>query len=1272
MTYSESFSDNLYKDASESTVSGWDPAAYASPSLVGPAVKLSLTGSRFTASQSGNLNLQVVSTASGAIGHSKKSSYAADDIVVLGKTKGNICLLGYYSFASGWMVSAPSLDTSAFHLISEINDCGPGAAIAVADVNQDGLDDITVITIDDPNDGATVTSAALLINSNNGAQFSQVDLTSAMQSAHLSWHGRGNPIVLTDIDGDGALDLLALRSYGNTAQVLAFLGSPLLPQAGFGNTPVVLVPYLPVSRPIADVGVPPSGGADCLKAASSVSRGATGLGAADFNNDGLTDLVVAAPDDSALWVLLQQTTGGYAQPIAVPLASGSQSVWARDVDGDGNPDLLTLQVADGCNAASNRALALYNSSLDGHFDQLSAAVAASTAQASIGTPLTQPVTQGTSFSRFATGVFFADPNVNSNFTVAKAYPAANLYAVTARAQSLDVLADAGRSQDKCLTSATVNISAHPSTSGNITFWLSADDGVTFEPLTSDELAGTVAHPFVNAGSELVWRADFFAPAAGSLNGTDALYSPAARHRPTLNAITLTANLLPPFTYSRAAAAMASWLSNGNTQDFLISAAAQVPNQYGFLTAVPLQTLSSSAANNVETITTTRGVSSQNDNAQGQTTSIAPAWNAGTLLAQRAGASRTLFGAYTPSGTQALSALGVTTWPTSRVEISAAELSGPSTNPPLQQLMGLPDSTKLDLLRFINSGMNDTMGNKLYDPGHSSPVVLGAPSQDANLMGQGTVAAAYASYQVDQAARGPVILLGSNGGMLHAFDGPSGAEIWAFTPRNLLPKLREQAQRQTVAGAPSVVRYRHQYFVDGPITVADIYAGNRWRTVAVVGQGQGADANNASHYFAVDVTNPNAPAPLWEVGQAGLDPSVTCDGQAASAKTPQCNNRSDLQCCPYGSTYFCAPATSTCAQAPPSMGQALSKAAIGRVQTSTGDAWVAFFASGYNTIGVPNVGRTLYAVDAYTGAAMGTWTLPDIAASSGNMALPTSVVAGVKLVDADGDGFVDRLYVGDLAGRMWKLNTWATAAVTSSGAMANPNQWATCLMYDAGAGAGGSRGAAPITATAAAAVMGTEAVNVYFGTGGDDSAPTENNYTFFGIRDSDPINVCSSNKHTGVLIAAQGEFAIEDASAGFRFWAEPTIVDGVAVYFSSFSGSLERIGDLAELDDQVSHLYGVAIRPYTGAQGQNYRAGQSVLGNSTAFYNVNGALRTAPVERGAPVEPVTRAYQASAAATTPTQLLIQEGQGSVLRLDTTGAQINKPPVMKRVRWRQVLF
>ena len=48
-------------------------------------------------------------------------------------------------------------------------------------------------------------------------------------------------------------------------------------------------------------------------------------------------------------------------------------------------------------------------------------------------------------------------------------------------------------------------------------------------------------------------------------------------------------------------------------------------------------------------------------------------------------------------------------------------------------------------------------------------------------------------------------------MLHAFNGATGAEVFAYVPRGVqMAQLKELSARS----------YTHRYFVDGPITVSD--------------------------------------------------------------------------------------------------------------------------------------------------------------------------------------------------------------------------------------------------------------------------------------------------------------------------------------------------------------------------------------------------------------------------------------------------------------------
>ncbi|ADO76051.1 pilus assembly protein PilY [Stigmatella aurantiaca] len=125
--------------------------------------------------------------------------------------------------------------------------------------------------------------------------------------------------------------------------------------------------------------------------------------------------------------------------------------------------------------------------------------------------------------------------------------------------------------------------------------------------------------------------------------------------------------------------------------------------------------------------------------------------------------------------------------------------------------------------------------------------------------------AYEKYVAEAGGRDKVLLVGSNGGMLHAFhagqrlftdaasglgqyDAGTGRELWAFVPPDVLPKLR-----------PNVGK--HASLLDGTAMVRQVWMdGGGWaeqdgvkqpeefRTVVVMGTGRGG-----VHHFALDVT-----------------------------------------------------------------------------------------------------------------------------------------------------------------------------------------------------------------------------------------------------------------------------------------------------------------------------------------------------------------------------------------------------------------------------------
>lgn len=115
---------------------------------------------------------------------------------------------------------------------------------------------------------------------------------------------------------------------------------------------------------------------------------------------------------------------------------------------------------------------------------------------------------------------------------------------------------------------------------------------------------------------------------------------------------------------------------------------------------------------------------------------------------------------------------------------------------------------------------------------------------------------YLAFKTAQANRKGVVYVGSNDGMLHAFDAATGDELWAFIPTAVRSDIYKLADVSFTTD--------HRFFVDGSPVAADVYASGTWRTILVFGLGAGGKS-----YVAMDVTNPSSPSLLWEFTDANL-------------------------------------------------------------------------------------------------------------------------------------------------------------------------------------------------------------------------------------------------------------------------------------------------------------------------------------------------------------------------------------------------------------------
>jgi type IV pilus assembly protein PilY1 len=133
---------------------------------------------------------------------------------------------------------------------------------------------------------------------------------------------------------------------------------------------------------------------------------------------------------------------------------------------------------------------------------------------------------------------------------------------------------------------------------------------------------------------------------------------------------------------------------------------------------------------------------------------------------------------------------------------------------------------------------------------------------------------YGAYKTAKASRAGRVYVGSNDGMLHAFDAATGQEVWAYIPSFVLPQLYKLADKQYSTN--------HQYFVDGTPETGDICpnapsstcTAGQWKTILVGGLNLGGKG-----YYALDITDPAAPQLLWEFTDANMgytygNPTIT--------------------------------------------------------------------------------------------------------------------------------------------------------------------------------------------------------------------------------------------------------------------------------------------------------------------------------------------------------------------------------------------------------------
>ncbi|NIO08776.1 MAG: hypothetical protein GTO40_12485, partial [Deltaproteobacteria bacterium] len=254
----------------------------------------------------------------------------------------------------------------------------------------------------------------------------------------------------------------------------------------------------------------------------------------------------------------------------------------------------------------------------------------------------------------------------------------------------------------------------------------------------------------------------------------------------------------------------------------------------------------------------------------------------------------------------------------------------------------------------------------------------------------------------------VVYAGANDGMLHAFwDGdtavhPGGSELWAYIPMTLLPYVKylsgdSQVPAFYVDGSPKV--YLKDVNDDGRIRKID---GDT--AILISGLRRGGQ-----HYFALDVTDPENPEVPAGWADWGIWESTTVWRSTGMIGPDMTTDSSDYATAAY--PYL-------------EMGQSWSTPVIEMINDGGTLKPVAFIGAGYDQNqdnAVPaadTMGRGVYAVNVLTGSPV--WTYTNAESASMTHSVPSALAA----LDTTGSGTVDRLYVGNTGGKLWRFEIGA--------------------------------------------------------------------------------------------------------------------------------------------------------------------------------------------------------------------------------------------------------
>ncbi|MGD8523332.1 MAG: PilC/PilY family type IV pilus protein [Desulfobacterales bacterium] len=389
------------------------------------------------------------------------------------------------------------------------------------------------------------------------------------------------------------------------------------------------------------------------------------------------------------------------------------------------------------------------------------------------------------------------------------------------------------------------------------------------------------------------------------------------------------------------------------------------------------------------------------------------------------------------------------------------------------VLGNPTHTPAEVINFVR-GADVIDEDEDGDSAENRSIITGDVLHSEPLVFQ---------YIFPDSSSKTMVYFGANDGMLHAVldvtdpnvdvdndETSHGIEAWGFIPPDQLHRLKDMLEGSThsyyVDSSPKA--YFHDVDADGRID-----PGHGDRVILVCGARKGGTG-----YFALDVTYPLAPQFLWRIDRSntttgilelyndtsmysnnggsfqdgdplriwdfaggwGPDIAARVEGTMTgyflrydNGTIPFSVNQwvGNLTTAVYGdymdggtaTPFIWARIKSITTADPdviiPELGESWSEPQFGCVKTDAADVTgtpVFFIGGGYSSD--HSFGKAVIAIDVMTGGVVKLFK-NDFSITG----MDYSIASTVAVIDADGNGFVDKLYVGDLGGQMWRLGNF---------------------------------------------------------------------------------------------------------------------------------------------------------------------------------------------------------------------------------------------------------